>query len=151
MLSFLCLTNCVKYNLREFYTYLNWIPCFKNVPGTMYNILCYFRATLLASDRDSGVFKLEIILHVKTPGKAEYIIYQNYTKSARGVRLSIVFVAVGLAKILIFWTLLIFYANYCLNRMKAFKYVMYSTLSYALQNNFKKRTKHFSLIASLAM
>ena len=91
--------------------------------------LCHCRATLSASDQNSGVFKLEIKLHVKTPGKAEYIIYQNYTKSARGVRLSILCVATCLANILHSWTPI--QANYCLGYLKGLKWFMHSSLWYA--------------------
>jgi len=47
-----------------------------------------FRVRLLASDTHSGVHKLEIILRVKTVGKQEYIIYKNFTQSARGVKIN---------------------------------------------------------------
>jgi len=64
-----------------FYTLIT--PCVSIV--TMY-LLC-FRAKFLSSDGESGVFKLEIKLHIKTPGKPEYMIFHNFTKSARGVRM----------------------------------------------------------------
>ena len=47
------------------------------------------RVSLLASDANSGVHKLGIRLHVKTPGKDMYAIYNNFAESRKVVGLNV--------------------------------------------------------------
>ncbi|XP_052796120.1 uncharacterized protein LOC128228694 [Mya arenaria] len=42
------------------------------------------RATFLASDRESGVYKIGIKLTAKMPGKDDMVTYQNFTEARRG-------------------------------------------------------------------
>ncbi|WAQ93645.1 hypothetical protein MAR_006116 [Mya arenaria] len=43
------------------------------------------RATFLASDRESGVYKIGIKLTAKMPGKDDMVTYQNFTEARRGM------------------------------------------------------------------